>query len=111
MPVRHLEALFEPRSITVIADSFAPGAPGGLALAALTAAKPRVPVTLIGPVPAGAPFPAVPSLDAAEHTPDLALITLPASNVPPVLSTLGKRAARAAIITQHDNHDPDLRRR
>src|SRR3954463_8446443 len=109
MPLRHLKAFFEPRSVGILAENFAPGTHGALALQALAATKPHVPVVLIGPPPSQAPFPAVPSLADIENVPDLALITLPACQTPPILTTLGERGARGAILTQHDHHDPELR--
>src|SRR5215218_3060641 len=109
MPLRNLDALFEPRSIGIIAESFAPGTHGALALQALASAKSRVPVVLVGPAPPQAPFPAVSSLAEVEEAPDLALITLPICNAPPLVSTLAERGTRAVILTRHDNHDADLR--
>ena len=46
MPLRNVGALFEPRSIAIIAESFAPGTHGALALQALSSAKPSVPVVM-----------------------------------------------------------------
>jgi acetyltransferase len=111
MPVRHLDAFFAPRSIGIMAESFAPDTHGGLALAALTAARPRVPVTLIGPAPAESPFRTVPALADGEQAPDLVIVTVPISDAPSALSMLGARGARAVVVTRHDNHDPELRRR
>ena len=110
MPIRNLDTFFEPRSIGIMAESFEPGTHGGLALAAVASSKPKAPVVLIGPAPAGAPFPTVPSLAEVGQAPDLILVTLPARDMPPILSSLGQRGTRAAIITQHDNHDPEVRR-
>src|SRR5215204_5283332 len=110
MPIRNLDAFFEPRSIGIMAESFAPGTYGGLALAAVASTNPKTPVVLIGPAPAGAPFPTVPSMAEVGHAPDLVLITLPTRDTPPILSNLGRRGTRAAIITQHDNYDPEVRR-
>jgi acetyltransferase len=110
MPIRNLDALFEPRSTGIMAESFAPGTHGGLALAAVASTKPKAPVVLIGPAPAGAPFCTVPSLAEVGQVPDLVLVTLPARDTPPILSSLGQRGTRAAIITQHDNYDPEVRR-
>jgi acetyltransferase len=111
MPMRNLDAFFDPRSIGIIAESFAPGTHGRLAMQALAAAKAQVPVILIGPAPADAPFPGVASLADVEQAPDLALVTLPARDATPVLSSLGERGTRAIILTRHDNHDPELRQR
>src|SRR3954447_2778531 len=94
MPVRHLDAFFAPRSIGIMAESFAPDTHGGLALAALTAARPRVPVTLIGPAPAESPFRTVPALADGEQAPDLVIVTVPISDAPSALSMLGARRAR-----------------
>jgi acetyltransferase len=111
MPIRHLDAFFTPRSIGIMAESFAPDTHGGLALAALTAARPRVPVTLIGPAPAESPFRTVPALADGEPAPDLVVATVPISDAPSALSLLGAHGARAVVVTRHDNHDPELRRR
>ena len=78
MPVHNLDAFFEPRSIGIMAESYAPGTHGGLALAAVTATKPQVPVVLIGPAPTEARLQAVPSLAELGQAPDLVLVTLPA---------------------------------
>ena len=75
MPLRNLDAFFEPRSIGIIAESFDSGTHGALALQALASTKPHVPVVLVGPAPPEAPFPAVPSLAEVEEAPDLVLIT------------------------------------
>ena len=109
MPLRHLETFFEPRSVGVIAESFTPGTHGALALHALASTQPHVPVVLVGPPPPQAPFPAIPSLADIEDVPDLVLITISACQTPPILMALGERGARGVILTQHDNHDPELR--
>ena len=36
-------------------------------------------------------------------------ITISACQTPPILMALGERGARGVILTQHDNHDPELR--
>src|SRR5215207_4371608 len=109
MPLRNLDAFFEPRSIGIIAESFEAGTHGALALQALASTKPHVPVVLISPAPPEAPFASVPSLAEVEQAPDLVIFTLPARNTPPLLSSLGAHGTRAAVLTQHDNHDPELR--
>ncbi|HEV7873223.1 MAG TPA: GNAT family N-acetyltransferase [Enterovirga sp.] len=111
MPSLKVDALFEPRSLGIVADSFEPQTHGGLALAALSHAAPSVPVMLVGPAPAGAPFRLAASLAELGDAPDLTLVTVPAEQAPPVLAELGRRGGRAAILTQHDQRDPDLRRR
>ncbi|WP_336491480.1 GNAT family N-acetyltransferase [Methylobacterium nigriterrae] len=110
MTVRNLDAFFEPRSIGIMADSFEAGTHGALALAAMAAAKPKASVLLVGPASADAPFPVAPSLDGVECAPDLVIVALPAGSTPAILSSLGERGSRAAVLTQHDVHDAELKR-
>src|SRR3954451_10522562 len=73
MPLRNLDALFEPRSIGIIAESFEAGTHGALALQALASTKINVPVVLIGPAPPEKPFPAGRSTAEDAESPDLIL--------------------------------------
>jgi acyl-CoA synthetase (NDP forming)/RimJ/RimL family protein N-acetyltransferase len=109
MPRPKVETLFEPHAIGIVADSFAPGTHGALALAALAGSTPDIPVTLVGPAPVGGPFRQVASLSELDAGPDLTIITLPAADAPPILAELGRRGGRAAILTQHDHRNADLR--
>ena len=106
MPIRNLEALFAPRSLAIVAESFAQGSYGALALAAL--GEPRIPVTLVGPAPADAPGRVIASPDDVEHA-DLAFVLLPIAEALPVLEGLAARGTRAAILARHDNRDLELR--
>src|SRR5438309_445061 len=56
MPRLNIDTLFEPRSIGIVADTFASGTHGGLALAALAGSASDIPVTLIGPAHASGPL-------------------------------------------------------
>src|SRR3954453_10568156 len=98
MPLRNLDALFEPRSIGIIAESFAPGTHGALALQALASAKSPVPVVLVGPAPPQAPLPAVSSLAEFEEAPVLALITLQIGDAPTRVAALVEGVARAVVL-------------
>jgi acyl-CoA synthetase (NDP forming)/RimJ/RimL family protein N-acetyltransferase len=109
MSRRAIEALFDPLSVGIVADSFAPGSHGAFALAAMAATQPACPVLLIGPAPAGTPFRRVASLAELDRAPDLAIVTVPVADAPRMVSELGARGGRAAIVTQHDERDEALR--
>lgn len=99
MSVRHLDALFAPRSVAVIGVSPRPGNLGALVLRNLRAGGFAGPVWAVnqhsGEVEGTKLWPGIASLPAA---PDLAVVCTPPSAVPQVVEQLGRKGTRAAIV-------------
>src|SRR5687767_14791574 len=99
MTIRNLEYLFRPKSIAVFGASDRAGSVGATVLRNLIAggfAGPIYPVNLRHADVAGRRA----FRDAATlpETPDLAVIATPPSTVPGIISALGARGTRAAIV-------------
>jgi acetyltransferase len=99
MTVRHLEAMFQPTSVALIGASDREGSLGSVVLHNLKLGGFKGP---IWPVNAKHSFvdgePAWPDVDALPFAPDLAVICTPADSVPELLSALGRKGTRAAIV-------------
>jgi acetyltransferase len=99
MSVRNLDALFQPRSIALIGASERTGSVGSVVLRNLKAGGfqgPLWPVNHRHDSVSGEPcWRDVASLPSA---PDLAVICTPASTVPELISQLGHKGARAAVV-------------
>jgi acetyltransferase len=97
--IRNLESLFQPRSVALVGASDRPGSVGALVLRNLKRAGfdgTIWPVNIRHPtVDGGAAWPDVASLPG---TPDLAVICTPAHTVPGLVSELGRKGTRAAIV-------------
>ena len=99
MSVRNLEALFRPLSIAVIGASDRPGSVGAVVLRNLMGAGFKGTIWPVNSrhseVAGGQAWSDVASLPG---TPDLAVICTPAQAVPGLVSALGERGTRAAIV-------------
>ncbi|MET1115756.1 MAG: bifunctional acetate--CoA ligase family protein/GNAT family N-acetyltransferase [Comamonas sp.] len=99
MSVRNLEALFQPASVAVIGASDRKGSLGLLVLRNLKQGGFRGALWSINrrhaQVDGGVAWPDVASLPQA---PDLAVICTPASAVPELITALGRKGTRAAIV-------------
>lgn len=99
MSIRHLDTLFQPRSVAVIGASDRPGSVGAVVLRNVLEggfAGPVWPVNArhaqVGGVRA---WPDVASLPGV---PDLAVVCTPAASVPDLVAQLGARGCRAAVV-------------
>ena len=99
MSIRHLDSLFDPRSVAVIGASDRPGSLGATVWHNLRHGSFKGPVFAVnkrhrsvGGVKAHA------DVDALPETPDLAVICTPAATVPGLIEALGRRGTRAAIV-------------
>lgn len=99
MSVRHLDRLFQPRSLAVIGASDRERSVGALVMANLLAAGfdgPVWPVNIAHDSVAGRP--AYRDVAALPGVPDLAVVCTPAPTVPDLIAALGARGTRAAIV-------------
>ena len=99
MSVRHLDALFQPRSVALIGASDRPGSLGSVVLQNLKKGGFRGPVWPVNRRHAtvdGAP--AWPDVASLPGVPDLAVICTPAVTVPGLIASLGEKGTRAAIV-------------
>ena len=99
MSVRHLEALFSPRSVAVVGASDRAGSVGAVVLRNLLRGglQGQVwPVNLRRATVAGQP--AWPDVQSLPAIPDLAVVCTPAAAVPAVIAALGRKGTRAAIV-------------
>lgn len=107
MSVRHLDALFAPRSVAIIGVSGREGNLGAIVLRNLREAGFAGPIWAVnrhrGEV---AGFPVLPDLDALPGTPDLAVICTPAASVPELVAELGRKGTRAAIVLASGMREP-----
>lgn len=99
MSVRHLDALFSPRSVAVLGVSERPGNLGAIVLRNLRAAGFAGPLWAVnrheGEIAGVHLWPDVASLPGV---PDLAVICTPAAAVPQLIGELGRKGTRAAIV-------------
>jgi acetyltransferase len=99
MSVRHLDHFFTAKSVAVIGASARPGSVGATVLANLASGGFQGPIWPVNPKYrelAGLPVVA----DAANlpQAPDLAVICTPAATVPRIVSVLGARGCKAAVV-------------
>lgn len=99
MSVRHLDALFSPRSVAVIGASARDGNLGRIVLRNLREAGFAGPLWVVnrngGEVAGMRAWPDVASLPGV---PDLAVVCTPAATVPALVDALGRKGTRAAIV-------------
>jgi acetyltransferase len=99
MTVRHLEKLFNPGSVAVVGATTRVGAVGQLVMRNLLDGGFEGPVMPVNPnhksVAGVLAYPDVASLPEA---PDLAVICTPPDTVPPLITELGRRGNRAAVV-------------
>lgn len=99
MSSRNLEHLFSPRSVAVIGASDRPHSVGATVMRNLLRGGfggPVWPVNLRHGTVAGRQ--AYPTVEALPAAPDLAVICTPASTVPELVTALGSRGTRAAVV-------------
>ncbi|MES2190977.1 MAG: acetate--CoA ligase family protein [Pseudomonadota bacterium] len=99
MSVRHLESLFQPKSIAVVGASSRPGSVGSVVLRNLKAGGFKGPIWPVNlhhkRIDGDQAWPDVASLPGV---PELAVICVKARAVPEIIRTLGSLGARAAIV-------------
>ncbi|WGM38310.1 bifunctional acetate--CoA ligase family protein/GNAT family N-acetyltransferase [Caulobacter sp. NIBR1757] len=99
MTTRNLDALFEPRSIALIGASDRLGSVGAVLARNLLEGGFAGPVMAVNPRASSIRSTlAYPSVAALPITPDLAVIATPAATVPGIVSELGQRGCRAAVV-------------
>jgi acetyltransferase len=93
-------ALFAPRGVAVIGASQRPGSVGRAIIENILAAHPALPVHAVNPQPLTLPgahwWPSAADLPAGAA--DLAVVAVPAPQVPAVLALLGERGVRVAVV-------------
>jgi acetyltransferase len=99
MSIRNLDAIFRPRSVALIGASNRPGSIGLVIAENLLAAGFEGPVMPVNPKhKAVAGVLAYPDIASMPMTPDLAVICTPPTTVPPLISQLGQRGTKGAIV-------------
>ncbi len=99
MSVRNLESLFEPKSVAVIGASKRTGSVGATVMRNLVAAEFRGPVIPVNPkYRTVAGLKAYAKVAELESAPDLAVICTPPRTVPALITELGERGTRAAVV-------------
>lgn len=99
MSIRNLDALFRPQSLAVIGASDRPQSIGQVLMKNLLDDDFGGPIMPVNPgrsMVAGRP--AYQSVDDLPHIPDLAVICTPPDSVPDVISQLGRKGTRGAIV-------------
>jgi acetyltransferase len=99
MSIRHLDALFDPRSVALIGASDRPGSVGATVWRNLRRGGFQGPCWAVNPrralVGGEAAFASVAALPQA---PELAVVCVPPAAVPGVIAELGERGTRAAVV-------------
>jgi acetyltransferase len=99
MTVRNLDAIFRARSVALIGASERPNSVGSVVMQNLLAAEFSGSITLVNPkhkeIAGQRCYPDVASLSEA---PDLAVVCTPPETVPGLISELGKRGTKGAIV-------------
>ncbi|MGE3143847.1 MAG: CoA-binding protein, partial [Hyphomonadaceae bacterium] len=112
MTTRNFDALFAPHAIALIGASSRPGSVGAVLARNLLEAGFEGRIMMVNPRGAmiqGAPsFQSVADLPA---DPDLAVIATPAAAAPALISELGARGCRAAIVISAGFNEGDLRQK
>ncbi len=99
MTVRHLEAMFQPNSVALIGASDREGSLGSVVLHNLKLGGFKGPIWAVNAKHAQVDGePAWADVEALPFAPDLAVICTPAVSVPELLSALGRKGTRAAIV-------------
>ncbi len=99
MSIHNLSFLFEPKSVTVVGASTRPGSVGNVVLRNLLAGGFGGPILPVNPkYEAVAGVLAYPDLRRLPVVPDLAVVCTPPQTVPRILSDLGQRGGRAAVV-------------
>jgi acetyltransferase len=99
MSVRNLDSVFSPRSIAVIGASTRQGSVGQTVIRNLLGGGYKGPILPVNPKHTRVEgVPAYPGIGALPMAPDLAVICTPPKTVPEIISDLGARGTRAAVI-------------
>ncbi|WP_020180001.1 bifunctional acetate--CoA ligase family protein/GNAT family N-acetyltransferase [Methylopila sp. M107] len=99
MTVRNLDAVFAPRSVTLVGASPREGSVGRIILANLRAGDFSGPVALVNPdYPEIDGLASVPTLAALPEPPDLVIVTAPAHALPRIVDEAGAAGARAVVV-------------
>jgi acetyltransferase len=99
MSIRHLDSLFDPRSVAVIGASVRPGSVGATVWRNLREAGFPGPRWAVNPKHARlGDEPAYPDVASLPDAPELAVICTPPATVPGLIDALGARGTRAAIV-------------
>ncbi len=99
MTIRNLEYFFRPRSVAVIGASNAPHSVGALIMRNLLEAPFQGSVFPVNPQHTQiAGLNCVPTVEALESAPDLAVICTPPATIPTLIAALGARGTKAAIV-------------
>ncbi len=99
MTARHLDRMFQPRSVALIGASQRPGSVGRVMVANMIAggfAGPIMPVNPKGGVIEG--LTVYPDIASLPQVPDLAVIATPPETVPGLIGELGAAGTRAAVV-------------
>ncbi|MFC3068353.1 bifunctional acetate--CoA ligase family protein/GNAT family N-acetyltransferase [Phenylobacterium soli] len=99
MTTRNLDALFEPRAIAFVGASARPGSVGEVITRNLLSAGFSGPVMLVNPKGGEIQGQAVHArIEDLPQVPDLAVIATPAETVPALVTALGQKGCRAAVV-------------
>ncbi len=99
MSIRHLDALFDPRSVALIGASDTPSSVGATVWRNLRRGGFEGPCWAVNPRRASVGGePAFASIAALPHAPELAVVCVPPAAVPGVVAELGERGTRAAVV-------------
>ncbi|QBQ55697.1 bifunctional acetate--CoA ligase family protein/GNAT family N-acetyltransferase [Nitrosococcus wardiae] len=99
MSIRNLEHLFQPQSVAVIGASTKPHSVGGTVMRNLLEGGFGGPIMPVNPkYRAVAGVLAYPNIASLPETPDLAIIGTPPTTVPGLITELGERGTKAAIV-------------
>jgi acetyltransferase len=105
MSIRHLESLFQPSSIALIGASDQPHSLGTVILRNLQDAGFKGPIWMVNPKrPWIGGQLVLPDVDSLPGVPDLAVICSPAATVPTLISALGAKGTRCAIVISAGLH-------
>jgi acetyltransferase len=99
MSIRNLQYLFEPKSVAVIGASDRPHSVGATVLSNLLGGGFRGPIYAVNPKYRELQGqPVYPDAASLPQAPDLAVICTPPATVPGIISELGARGTRAAVV-------------
>src|SRR5689334_14631387 len=99
MSVRNLDRMFQPASLALIGASARENSIGGVVLRNVKRAGFPGPLLLVNPRHSTlAGMPVYPDVASLPSTPDLAVIATPPQAVPELISALGSRGTRAAVV-------------
>ncbi len=99
MSIRHLDPLFDPRSVAVIGASDRPGSVGATVWRNLRSSSFEGPCWAVNPArDTVGGEPAFASVAALPAAPELAVVCTPPAAVPGVIAALGEKGTRAAIV-------------